>query len=161
MSEAGGHRWQRIPPTEKRGRVHTSTVTVAVLPLVTDAPKLNLRDVSIETKRGSGAGGQHRNKTESAVRAVHLPTGLVADICCDRSQHRNKEIALMVLAQRVATQNHQRNHDRRDQRRRDQIGSGMRADKIRTYRERDNQVVDHRSGKKGRLDQAMKGVLPL
>lgn len=157
-AEAGGHRWQRIPPTERRGRVHTSTVTVAVLPMTSGSgPAIAERDLVWETMRGSGAGGQHRNVTESAVRVRHLPTGLEARVCAERSQHRNRALALEILSNRVRQQLDARNGSERDALRQSQVGSGMRGDKIRTYRVRDNQVTDHRHNKRWTLDAVKRG----
>jgi peptide chain release factor 1 len=157
-SEAGGHRWQRVPPTEKRGRVQTSTITVAVL----EEPRhvdLTIRpeDVDIETMRGSGAGGQHRNKTDSAVRAKHRPTGIEVRCESERSQHRNRELALKVLAARVADQNRTAVDGARAADRRRQVGSGMRGCKVRTIRVQHDMVVDHRTGRQWALKQYLRG----
>lgn len=156
--EGGGHRWQRIPPTERRGRVHTSTVTVAVLhPPVNPESILDIRDVEITTARGDGPGGQHRNKTESAVIAVHRPSGERVRIESDRSQHRNREVALSVLAARLASKAQIDAATGRNGQRRTQIGSGERGDKIRTYRTQDDQVTDHRTGQRWRLSRWVLG----
>jgi len=157
-SEAGGHRWQRVPPTEKRGRVQTSTITVAVL----EEPRhvdLTIRpeDVDIETMRGSGAGGQHRNKTDSAVRAKHRPTGIEVRCESERSQHRNRELALKVLAARVADRDRNASDDARAADRRRQVGSGMRGDKRRTIRVQDDQVADHVDGRSWRFKAYVRG----
>lgn len=158
-AESGGHRHQRVPPNEKRGRVHTSTVTVAVLPISeTAGAQLRREDVDIQRTKGSGAGGQHRNVTESAIVAVHRPSGLSVRICSERSQHRNLELALGVLAARVARQAHERSHETLNGRRRELVGSGMRADKIRTYRA--DGVVDHRTGARARLADVLDGRWP-
>jgi len=151
-NEAGGHRWQRVPETEKRGRVHTSTITVAVLDdeqVIGEV--MDQRDVEIETTRGSGPGGQNRNKIESCVIATHRPTGLTVRIDNERSQHQNRATALRMLASRLYQSAGERMKNERDQLRREQVGTGMRADKIRTYREQDDQVNDHRTGQKWRL----------
>jgi peptide chain release factor 1 len=146
--EAGGHRWQRVPQTEKRGRVQTSTITVAVL---AEPPRLDAAiradDVDIETMRGSGAGGQHRNKTDSAVRARHRPTGIEVRCESERSQHRNRELAMRVLAARVAELARSSVQGERAADRRRQVGSGMRGDKRRTIRTQDDQVTDHVDGR--------------
>ena len=146
--EPGGHRWQRVPETEKRGRVQTSTVTVAVL---TEPPRLDAAirpdDVDVETMRGSGAGGQHRNKTDSAVRACHRPTGIEVRCESERSQHRNRELAMRVLAARVAELARSAVQGERAADRRRQLGSGMRGDKRRTIRVQDGQVTDHVDGR--------------
>lgn len=142
--ETGGHRWQRVPPTEKRGRTQTSTITVAVLaePRHIDST-IRPEDVDIETMRGSGAGGQHRNVTDSAVRARHRPTGIEVRCEAERSQHLNRELALRVLAARVADQIRTAIDGDRAADRRRQVGSGMRGDKRRTIRVQDDQVTDH------------------
>jgi len=143
--EAGGHRWQRVPPTERRGRVQTSTVTVAVLEPRDFAPKdLAAVDIVVRTQRGSGKGGQHRNKTDSCVTAVHRPTGLSVRVDL-RSQHRSRTLALEILAAKVSAAKAEREADRSAKHRREQVGSGMRGDKIRTYRVKDDRVVDHRT----------------
>lgn len=158
LGEAGGHRWQRIPPTEKRGRVHTSTVTVAVLPL--DGEKIDVvllpSDVEITTTRGSGPGGQHRNTTDSCVLAKHKKTGLTVRID-GRDQHRNRKIAMSLLAAKLAEAATLQKDAAVNSARKDQVGSGQRGDKIRTYRVRDNVVTDHRSGEKWQLDKWMRG----
>ncbi len=146
--DVGGHRWQRIPPTEKRGRVQTSTITVAVL----DEPRehelvLRESDLEEETMRGSGAGGQHRNKTDSAVRLTHLPTGIVVRCESERDQHRNRQTARAVLRARLAEAQRSAASGARAQDRKNQVGSGMRGDKRRTIRVRDDQVVDHQTGR--------------
>ena len=156
--EAGGHRWQRIPPTERRGRVQTSTVTVAVLdPAAPGTPAVAERDVEIVTARGSGPGGQKRNKTETCIIATHRPTGMQVRIDNERSQHQNRRIALQVLAARLAAAATDRSVRAENELRRDQVGSGERGDKVRTYRVRDDLVTDHRTGKKQRLAAWLRG----
>ena len=151
-NEGGGHRWQRIPPNEKRGRVHTSTVTVAVLdPDAVIGQSLDYRDVDITTARGSGPGGQNRNNTESCVIATHRPTGIQVRIDNERSQHQNKAMAYKVLAARLYETEHERAFAQRRQDRLQQVGSGQRGDKVRTYRTQDDQITDHRTGVKMRL----------
>lgn len=146
--EPGGHRWQRIPPTEKRGRVQTSTVTVAVLPEPDDsAVVIHDRDLDVKTCRGSGAGGQHRNVTDSAVVMTHKPTGIVVRCESERSQHANRETALGVLRARVWQAQRDAAAGARGAERRAQVGSGMRGDKRRTVREQDGRVTDHVTGK--------------
>lgn len=156
--EAGGHRWQRVPPTERSGRVHTSTVTVAVLPEPPDAyAGFSLNDVEIEAARGHGKGGQHRNKTESAIRARHRPTGLEAYCQSERSQHQNKAAALAVLRARVFAHLTTSEHGARAEHRRGQVGQGQRGDKRRTIRTQDGQVVDHVAGLRWRLADYLDG----
>ena len=157
-NEAGGHRWQRVPPTERRGRVHTSTVTVAVLPEPRDAD-VPLRDCDVEwtAQRGSGPGGQHRNKTESAVLVRHKPSGLTAYCQSERSQHRNRAAAMAVLRARLWERQQTAAHGERSENRRQQIGSGMRGDKRRTIRQQDGQVVDHVTGQRWRFEAYQRG----
>jgi len=147
-NESGGHRWQRVPPTEKRGRVQTSTITVAVLE---EMPGIKVdihdRDIEITIARGSGKGGQHRNVTDSAVQVKHIPTGIIVRCESERSQHQNKEQAMSVLRQRI----HQRVTSKMagdvNDARRGQVGSGMRGDKVRTIRVRDDMVTNHINGR--------------
>lgn len=146
--EAGGHRWQRVPPTEKRGRVQTSTVTVAVMPEPT-AFQFVVRDQDLEvsTCRGSGPGGQKRNKTETAVQIKHRPTGLLVRCDQERSQPQNRAMALALLRARLwALESARRGADEAEARRL-QLGSGQRGDKRRTIRVRADQVVDHVTGR--------------
>jgi peptide chain release factor 1 len=155
--EAGGHRFQRIPPNEKRGRVHTSTVTVALLaPDVTQAFHLDERDVELVRTRGTGPGGQHRNKVESCVIATHRPTGLSARADM-RSQHTSKTMALEILAARVSAHLTGSARRERDADRRAQVGAGMRGDKIRTYRTQDDRVTDHRTNRTFSLTTLLRG----
>jgi peptide chain release factor 1 len=152
MSEAGGHRWQRIPPTETRGRIQTSTITVAVLDLLAVSPTpFHESDLEITTTKGSGPGGQNRNKVETCVVIRHKPTGLVVRSATERSQYQNKTIALEILKSRLDQQEKKTQHSEQNAARQGQIGSGERGDKIRTYREKDDRVIDHRSGKKSSL----------
>lgn len=158
-NEAGGHRWQRVPPNEKRGRVHSSTVTVAVLrepgnhELV-----LQPKDVRMETKRGSGPGGQHKNKTESAVRVTHIPTGITA-FADSRSQHQNKELAMASLRARIQEQRSTAATSQRNDLRRQQVGSGMRGDKVRTVSEQNAVVTNHLTGKRMDLKRYQRGFI--
>ena len=157
--EGGGHRWQRVPPTEKRGRVQTSTITVAVLPEPT-AAEITLRDSDLDeqTCRGSGAGGQHRNKTDSAVILTHRPTGLSVRCESERSQHQNRATAREVLRARLWQAHQQQALGQRREDRRQQIGSGMRGDKRRTLRVQDDTVVDHLSGRVWRFAEYRRGI---
>jgi peptide chain release factor 1 len=160
--ESGGHRVQRVPATESQGRIHTSACTVAVLPEPDEAQavKLNAAELRIDTYRASGAGGQHVNKTDSAVRITHLPTGIVAECQDDRSQHRNKARALQVLLARI--QDKQRNEQAAKDAalRKGLVGSGERSDRIRTYNFPQGRLSDHRINLTVyKLDQIMEGDL--
>lgn len=158
--ESGGHRWQRTPPNEKRGRVHTSTVTVAVLPEASEQQvRLDMRDVEIKTCRGSGAGGQHRNKTETAVQATHLPSGITIRCEGERSQLQNKEEALRGLRSRLLERAVNSASTERAQERKGQVGTGMRGDKIRTIAVQRDQVTDHRTGKQITVKSFLRGDL--
>jgi peptide chain release factor 1 len=157
-NERGGHRWQRVPETERRGRVHTSTITVAVLEEPRhEVASIRPEDVDVETMRGSGAGGQHRNKTDSAVRARHRPTGIEVRCESERSQHQNRELAMRVLATRVADLARAAAQGERAANRRRQVGSGMLADKRRTIRTQDDQVTDHVDGRTWRYKAYARG----
>ncbi|NBD20546.1 peptide chain release factor 1 [Aquabacterium fontiphilum] len=144
--ESGGHRVQRVPATESQGRIHTSACTVAVLPEPDEAEdvQINPADLRIDTFRASGAGGQHINKTDSAVRITHLPTGIVAECQDDRSQHRNKAKALAVLAARIRDQERIARQTREAATRKSLVGTGDRSDRIRTYNFPQGRLTDHR-----------------
>jgi peptide chain release factor 1 len=144
--ESGGHRVQRVPATETQGRIHTSACTVAVMPEPdeTEAVKLNPADLRIDTFRASGAGGQHINKTDSAVRVVHLPTGIVAECQDGRSQHANKAKALQVLQARIQEKERGERAAKEAALRKGLIGSGDRSDRIRTYNFPQGRLTDHR-----------------
>lgn len=156
--ETGGHRIQRIPPTERKGRVHTSTITVATLPEITER-QISIKDQELiwKTCRGSGPGGQHRNKTESAVQVTHIPSGLSVRCESERSQHQNKESALELLRARLWEQRKKTLTDKRTNDRKEMVGSGMRGDKRRTIRFQDGQVVDHITGRKWKLKNYLRG----
>ena len=144
--ESGGHRVQRVPVTETQGRVHTSACTVAVMPEADAATEivLNPADMRIDTFRASGAGGQHVNKTDSAIRITHLPTGLVVECQDDRSQHKNKARALAVLAARLKDKQTREQQSKEAATRKSLIGSGDRSERIRTYNFPQGRVTDHR-----------------
>jgi peptide chain release factor 1 len=146
--ESGVHRVQRVPVTESSGRIHTSTATVAVLPEAEEVDEIDLpeKDLKIDVKRSSGPGGQSVNTTDSAVRITHLPTGLVVDIQDEKSQHKNKAKALAVLGSRLLEMRRQEQAEERGEQRRSQVGTGERAEKIRTYNVPDDRVTDHRIG---------------
>lgn len=162
--ESGGHRVQRVPETESQGRIHTSACTVAILPEVPEAdlPEINPADLRIDTYRSSGAGGQHVNTTDSAIRITHIPTGIVVECQDERSQHKNKAKAMSVLAARIQDAERQRRQQEEASTRRNLLGSGDRSDRIRTYNYPQGRVTDHRINLTiYRLDEVMQGKLEM
>ena len=167
--ESGVHRVQRVPETETQGRVHTSTVTVAVLPETDEVEfRLDMSELRIDVFRSSGAGGQKVNKTSSAIRVTHLPTGMVVECQDERSQYKNKARALSILASRLAEIQRQKQADAVADARRSQVGTGMRNERIRTYNFPQGRVTDHRIGltlykidniMNGDLDELIDGLL--
>lgn len=159
--ESGVHRVQRVPETESSGRIHTSTVTVAVLPEVDDVEvEINPEDLQIDTYRSSGAGGQHVNKTESAIRITHLPTGIVVACQDERSQHKNREAAMKMLRTRLYDMMEQERNASIAADRKSQVGTGDRSERIRTYNYPQGRMTDHRIGLTlYKLEQIMNGDL--
>ena len=159
--ESGSHRVQRVPKTETQGRVHTSTATVLVMPEVEEVDvEINKSDLRIDTYRASGAGGQHINKTDSAVRITHLPTGIVATSQDGRSQHDNRDKAMKALVARVYDYFQSQQNEAIDNERKSKVGTGDRAEKIRTYNYPQNRVTDHRIGLTiQKLDRIIEGKL--
>lgn len=156
--ESGGHRWQRVPPSEKRGRRHTSTITVAVFPLIEESAfELKDSDIKEEAIHGTGPGGQAVNKTANVIRATHKPTGITVRASESRSQWSNRQAARRLLESKVASRRATEGHEEVSQDRREQIGSGQRGDKIRTVRLQDGHVVDHRSKKRTSTSRYLKG----
>lgn len=159
--EAGTHRVQRVPETETQGRIHTSAATVAVLPEAEDV-EVNIQDsdLRIDTYRASGAGGQHVNRTDSAIRITHLPTGLVVTCQDEKSQHKNKAKALKVLQSKLFEMQREEQHAAEASERRSQVGSGDRSERIRTYNFPQSRITDHRINfTTHRLEQVMEGQL--
>jgi len=145
--ESGVHRVQRVPETEASGRIHTSTVTVAVLPEVEEVDfQINPADLQVDTFRASGAGGQHVNKTESAIRITHIPTGTVVECQDERSQHKNRDRAMKILASRLHEEERRKQNEQLAAERKSQVGTGDRSERIRTYNYQQGRVTDHRIG---------------
>lgn len=145
--ESGGHRVQRVPDTESSGRIHTSAATVAVLPVVEDVEvEINPADIKMDVYRASGAGGQHVNKTSSAVRLTHIPTGIIAECQTERSQLQNREYAMKLLKSRIYEMQQKEQDEKLAKERKSQVGSGDRSEKIRTYNYPQGRITDHRIG---------------
>ncbi len=158
--EAGGHRWQRVSPTEKRGRVHTSTITIAVLP----EPKeheihIDPNDLKETFTRGSGPGGQHRNKVSTAVQLLHIPSGIVVRAESEKSQKQNRENALAILKAKLLKEKQEKSRQERVKLRKEQVGTGMRGCKRRTIQVQHDQVIDHQTGKQISFKDYAKGKL--
>lgn len=161
--ESGVHRVQRIPATEKSGRIHTSTASVAVLPEASEVEiKIDSKDLRIDVYRASGKGGQHVNKTESAVRITHLPTNTVVTCQTERHQLQNKERAMRVLRSRLYAKKQEEEMAKRSAERKGQIGAAMRSEKVRTYNYPQNRITDHRIGKSWHnLEKIIEGDLDI
>jgi peptide chain release factor 1 len=160
--ESGVHRVQRVPETESQGRIHTSACTVAVLPEIeqVDEVDINTADLRIDTYRASGAGGQHVNKTDSAVRITHLPSGIVVECQDERSQHKNRARAMSLLQSRLITAEQEKQQSEQALQRRQLVGSGDRSERIRTYNYPQGRVTDHRINLTlYKLDEIMQGGL--
>lgn len=158
--EAGGHRIQRVPPTERKGRVHTSTVTVAVIDPAVEQKTFSESEFKIEWFSGTGAGGQHRNKHQNSCRIIHAPTGLVAT-AQTRSRQSSLNEAKKSIVEQLTYEHYKEVKGILAQDRKNQVGSGMRGDKIRTYRFRDDSVEDHNTGKSASVSKVMKGNFDL
>ncbi|ANZ22402.1 peptide chain release factor 1 [Buchnera aphidicola (Diuraphis noxia)] len=162
--ESGGHRVQRVPETESQGRIHTSTCTVAIMPVVpkTEMEEIHMSDLKIDTFRSSGAGGQHVNTTDSAIRITHIPTGHVVECQDERSQHKNKAKALSILSARVHAEKLRKTHEENACMRKILLGSGERSDRNRTYNFPQNRITDHRINLTiYKLNEVLQGKLEL
>lgn len=161
-NEPGGHRIQRVPPTERKGRVHTSTVTVAVIDSDAGIGPVIIpqADLKVEWYSGTGAGGQHRNKHQNSARVTHIPSGIVVTAQC-RSRQNSFEQAMAEIQQRVDKEFKQQYNSTIASDRKSQVGTGMRGDKIRTYRFQDDSVQDHITGKRSKVKKVMNGNFDL
>jgi len=160
--ESGAHRVQRVPETESQGRVHTSACTVAILPEIdeVEAIEINKADLRIDTYRASGAGGQHVNRTESAIRITHIPSGIVVECQDERSQHKNKARAMSLLSAKLLASAQQAQQSAQAEERRNLVGSGDRSERIRTYNFPQGRVTDHRINLTlYQLDDMMQGAI--
>lgn len=158
--ETGGHRIQRVPPTERKGRVHTSTVTVAVIDPQLPKFELSEKDIRVEWFSGTGKGGQHRNKHQNSCRLIYEPTGLIVTAQC-RSRQNSYDEALSTLTARLKTEFEQKVQQSQAMDRKNQVGSGQRGDKARTYRFQDDKVFDHESNKTAQCSKVLKGHFDL
>jgi peptide chain release factor 1 len=162
--ESGGHRVQRVPETESQGRVHTSACTVVVMPEIpeADAIEINKADLKVDTFRASGAGGQHVNKTDSAIRITHIPTGVVVECQEQRSQHKNRAQAMSVLQARLQQAEDEKRRSEEESSRRNLVASGDRSERIRTYNYPQGRMTDHRINLTlYRLNEVLEGNLHL
>ena len=160
--ESGAHRVQRVPETESQGRVHTSAATVAIMPEIdaVEAQEIKSSDIRVDTFRASGAGGQHVNKTDSAIRITHLPTGTVVECQDERSQHKNRARAMSLLQSKILESERQAQHNEQAEARRSLVGSGDRSERIRTYNYPQSRVTDHRINLTlYKLDEVIAGAL--
>ena len=158
--EIGVHKVQRVPETEKQGRLHSSTAVIVVMPIIPRTYKIDPKDIRIDTMKASGAGGQHVNTTDSACRATHLPTGIIVVNKDQRDQHANKDKALEILRERVYKYYADIEKNKIREERKSQMGTGNLSEKIRTYNWPNNRITDHRTGsQKFGLDSMLQGVL--
>ncbi len=162
LPEAGGHKWQRVPETEKRGRTQSSTITVSVLSIKKNINvQINPKDLEWDYFNGEGGGGQHRNKVAICVRLKHIPTGITAVAQSERSLDRNKKQALQLLESKLQNIEEMKQHKSRKKTKKKQVGIGCKADKIRTYRYQDDIVTNHLNGNKASLKKILSGNLDI